>query len=191
MVAPLAVPVVFEPKWAFAVVPMQFLAAFMILRTLETLAEQVLISQRATKFTMRMSLLNMFLMPLVFYGAARTWGTVGVAASWLVMTPVTIFPMQFVLLRRIKIPFLHFAATLWPALVCSAAMALGIRGLQLWLAGRGWPAVASLAAQIVTGAAIYGLLLMLAFRGKLMRYVGFVRDLRAQKNAAESPAAVG
>ena len=32
-----------------AVVPLQFLAAYMMLRTLETLAEQVLISQRATK----------------------------------------------------------------------------------------------------------------------------------------------
>ena len=178
MVAPLAVPVVLKAKWMDAVAPLQFLAAFMFLRTLETLAEQVLVSQRATKFTMRMSLLNLFVMPVAFYVGARNFGTPGVAASWLVMTPVTVFPTVFILLRRIKIPLLDFALTLWPAFVSSAAMALGIRGLQLWLAGRALPPIVSLIAQIATGGAIYALLLLTVFRGKLVRYVAFARDLR-------------
>ncbi len=178
MVAPLAVPVVWKDKWLSAVAPLQFLAAFMFLRTLETLAEQVLISQRATKFTMRMSLLNLFVMPVAFYFGARNFGTIGVAGSWLVMTPVTIFPTLFILLRRIKIPFLDFALTLWPAFMSSAAMVVGIRGLQLWLAGSVWPPVVSLAAQIAAGGAIYALLLLTVFRGKLDRYIGFARGLR-------------
>lgn len=183
MVAPLAVPVVLKAKWMNAVAPLQFLAAFMFLRTLETLAEQVLVSQRATRFTMRMSLLNLFVMPVAFYVAARNFGTAGVAASWLVMTPVTICPTVFVLLRRIKIPLLDFALTLWPAFVSSAAMVIGIRALQLWLTGRTWLPVVSLAAQIATGAAIYAILLLTVFRGKLERYVGFARGLR-NKDAA-------
>ena len=190
IVAPLAVPVVLKGKWMNAVAPMQFLAAFMFLRTLETLAEQVLISQRATKFTMRMSLLNLFLMPVAFYFGARNYGTSGVAASWLVMTPVTILPTLFILLRRIKLPVLDFLATLWPAFMSSAAMALGVRGLQIWLEGRGWLPVVSLVAQIATGGAIYAFLLLTVFRGKLVRYVGFARDLRTGKNVAASPSAV-
>ena len=189
MVAPLAVSVVLDPKWLNAVAPLQFLAAFTFLRTLETLAEQVLISQRATKFTMRMSLLNLFVMPVAFYVGARNFGTPGVAASWLVMTPVTIFPTLFILLRRIRIPFLDFALTLWPAFVSSAAMALGIHGLQIWLAGKAWPPVVSLIAQIATGGAIYAFLLLTVFRGKVSRYVGFARDLR-RKDVTESPAAL-
>jgi PST family polysaccharide transporter len=183
MVAPLALRVVWADKWINAIAPLQFLATFMFLRTLETLAEQVLISQRATKFTMRMSLLNLFVMPVAFYVGARNFGTPGVAASWLVMVPVTIFPTLFILLRRIKIPFLDFALTLWPAFMSSAAMVLGIRGLQLWLTGKAWPPVVSLAAQIATGAAIYAFLLATVFRGKLDRYIGFARGLR-KKDAA-------
>jgi teichuronic acid exporter len=190
MVAPLAIPVVITAQWMNAVVPLQFLASFMMLRTLETLSEQVLISQRATKFTMRMSLLNLFVMPVAFYVGARNFGTHGVAASWLVMAPVTICPTLFVLLRRIKIPLLDFALTLWPAFVSSAAMALGIRGLQLWLAGKAWSPVVSLIAQIATGGAIYALLLLTVFRGKLVRYVGFARDMRRKKDVSASPTAV-
>jgi teichuronic acid exporter len=190
MVAPLAVPLVLTNKWLNAVAPLQFLAAFMMLRTLETLAEQVLISQRATKFTMRMSLLNLFIMPVAFYVGARNFGTSGVAASWLVMTPVTVLPTLFILLRRIKIPMLDFAATLWPAFMSSAAMALGIRGLQLWLAGKAWPPVVSLIAQIATGGAIYAFLLTTVFRGKLRRYVGFAREMRGKKDATASSVVV-
>ncbi len=186
MVAPLAVPVVLKAEWMSAVVPLQFLAAFMMVRSLETLSEQVLISQRATKFTMRMSLLNLFIMPMAFYVGARNFGTHGVAASWLVMTPITVCPTIFVLLRRIKIPFLDFALTLWPALVSSGAMALGVYGLQLWLAGRAWPPVVSLIAQIATGGAIYAFLLATVFRRKLVRYIGFARDMRKKKTASES-----
>jgi O-antigen/teichoic acid export membrane protein len=166
---------------------LQFLAAFMMLRTLETLSEQVLVSQRATKFTMRMSLLNLFLMPVAFYFGARMFGTVGVAASWFVMTPVTIFPTLFILLRRIKIPFPDFVLTLWPAFVSSAAMAVGIRGLQLWLTGKGPSPVVSLIAQIATGAAIYALLMLTVFRGKLRRYVDFARGLRKGTPAVSVP----
>jgi len=103
---------------------------------------------------------------------------------------VTILPTLFILLRRIKLPVLDFLATLWPAFVSSAAMALGVRGLQIWLEGRGWLPVVSLVAQIATGGAIYAFLLLTVFRGKLVRYVGFARDLRTGKNVAASPSAV-
>ena len=61
-------------------------------------------------------------------------------------------------------------------------MALGIHGLQLWLTGKEWPPVVSLIAQIATGGAIYALLLATVFRRKLVRYVGFARDLRRKKD---------
>jgi len=187
MVAPLAVPVIFNNKWNPAVVALQLLAAFMILRTLETLADQVLISQRATKFTMRMSLLNLFVMPVAFYVGAHYYGTVGVAASWIVMTPLTILPTQFILLRRIKIPFLGFMATLWPAFLSSAAMVAGIWGLQHWLASMHWYDAVKLTVEIVGGGAVYVLLLLLLFRHKLLRYVNFIRDLRSGKEVRPEP----
>ena len=54
--------------------------------------EQVLISQRATAFTMRMSLFNLAVMPVAFLVGAHWKGTSGVAASWIILAPLTVFP---------------------------------------------------------------------------------------------------
>ena len=190
MVAPVAIPLLLGAQWVNVVVPLQWLCAFMILRTLGVLMDQVLISQRATKFTMRMSLLNFVVMPVAFYLSAKAYGTAGVAASWILLAPLTIFPSQVVMLRRVQIPFRTFFATLWPALSSCAAMALGLYGIQLWLAGRAWPAPVNLAIEVLAGGAIYALLLGTLFRRKLLRYIDFFRELRSRKATSSAAAAL-
>lgn len=58
IVAPLAIPVLFGAKWTAAIAPVRWLSLFMIVRTLGTLTQQVLISQKMTRFTMRVSILT-------------------------------------------------------------------------------------------------------------------------------------
>src|SRR5262249_43445691 len=103
MVAPEAVRVFLGPDWDGVVTPLRWLVAFMTLRTLSTLNEQVLISQRQTRFTMRMSLLNLIMMPIALYFAAGWKGNAGVAGTWLVLAPVTIIPMLWKVSRTIRL----------------------------------------------------------------------------------------
>jgi O-antigen/teichoic acid export membrane protein len=190
MLAPDAIPVVLGRQWTDAVAPLQWLAPFMILRTMGILMDQVLISQRATKLTMRMSLLNFGVMPIAFYFAARSHGTVGVAASWLALAPLTILPSQIIMLRRIHLPFRDFGVVLLPSVASSAAMALGLYGFRLWLAHLALPVIAGLALEVALGGAIYALFLLIVFRARLLRYVNFIRELRSRKDVPAGEPAV-
>ena len=87
LVAPEAIRLILGPKWSAVVSIIRWLVLFMTLRTLATLIEQVLISQRATRVTMRMSLWNLVVMPAAFFLAARWEGADGVAAAWIVLAP--------------------------------------------------------------------------------------------------------
>ena len=98
IVTPLAVPVVFGARWIAAIAPVRWLALFMIVRTMGTLTEQVLISQKMTRFTMRMSIFNFIVMPIAFVAGAHWQGMGGVAAAWLVLSPFTIVPLLIILL---------------------------------------------------------------------------------------------
>jgi O-antigen/teichoic acid export membrane protein len=182
-VAP-AVPIVLGAKWTPAIAPIRWLAFFMILRTLSTLTEQVLISQRLTRFTMRMSILNFVVMPLAFIAAARWQGTSGVAAAWIFLSPVTIFPLLFVLLRHIELPAREYAAAIFPAVAGTGAMCLALIGLNRLLQADSWPPALRLAALVGAGGIVYGAVVFGFFRGRLQRYMNFLSSLRNGKEMA-------
>jgi O-antigen/teichoic acid export membrane protein len=100
LVAPEAVAVILCPKWAGAVVPIQWIAVFTTLRTLNALMNQVLTSLRFTTFLMWMSIFSFVAMPVSFFVAAH-WGTNAVAATWIIMEPVTILTPAVKLFRSI------------------------------------------------------------------------------------------
>jgi O-antigen/teichoic acid export membrane protein len=181
VVAPEAVQVVLGSKWAGVVAPLRWLVLFMTLRTLATLMEQVLISKRLTGFTMRMSLLNLFVMPPAFFIAAHWKGTSGVAATWIVLAPVTIFPLVWKVLRAINSNLRELVVELLPAVAGVSAMVGVLLLLRAWLAPQPWPAVFRLTVQVAVGAVVYVAVLMGFFREKVMRYVRFVQDLRKEK----------
>jgi len=106
MVAPDAVRVILAPadnptKWDGAIKPLIWLSCYMIVSILGSLVTQVLTSRRMTKMTMRVALINLAIMPVAFIIGARLWGTTGVAAAWLIASPLTALPSAIVLLRRI------------------------------------------------------------------------------------------
>jgi O-antigen/teichoic acid export membrane protein len=185
MVAPEAVQVALGSKWAGAVAPLRWLVLFMTMRTLATLMDQVLISRRLTGFTMRMSLLNLFVMPPAFFIAAHWKGTSGVAAAWIVLAPVTIFPLVWKVLRAIHSNLRDLAVELLPAAASAGAMVGVLFLLRAWLAPQPWPVGLRLTVQVAVGAVVYVSVLMGFFREKVMRYVRFVRDLRKEKGSAQ------
>ena len=189
LVAPDAIRLLIGAKWAQATAPLQWLCLFMMVRVLGVLAEQVLVSQLQTRFTMRMSVLNFIVMPLAFYGASKWMGSSGVAAAWILMAPVTILPLLILVVSRIQLPWLQYANALLPSLAGSLVMCAALLGLRSWHGADMWPLAARLALQISASGAVYGATLLLFFRPRISRYVNFIANLRRIKRVPE-PVAV-
>jgi PST family polysaccharide transporter len=183
MVAPDAVYVILGKKWEPAAKPLVWLACYMIVATLSSLVTQVLTSLRMTKFTMRISLLNLAIMPAAFLVGARLAGTTGVAAAWVIASPLTAIPSTIVLLRRINVGWRDCLATFGPAVSSAIVMALALAGARNLVAQHQFVPAARLAIEIGTGAVAYCAVLLLFFRDKLWRYVRFIRGLRGRKTA--------
>jgi PST family polysaccharide transporter len=186
IVAPQAVPVLLGPRWTDATILLQWLGLFMIVRVLGVLAEQVLVSQRMTRLTMRLSLVNFAVMILAFYTAARWKGAPGVAASWILLSPLTILPLLVILFRKIELPVRDYAGALLPAVAGSAVMCLALLGMNRWLSGESWPVQVRLGVQIVTGGAVYAGFILCFFRSRVSRYRNFLANLKKGK---ETPVA--
>lgn len=184
MVAPEAVYVVLGPKWLSAAGPLAWLALYMIVSSMGSLVTQVLVSQRQTKFTMRIAFVNLLLLPLTFVAGAWYNGTTGVAQAWILAAPVTIAPSAIVLFRRIGLSWTAYLKTLRPTLISTAIMAASIAGLKRIIEPIHLPVALQLAVEVLTGASVYCLVLLLFWREKLARYVRFVRSLRGSSGAA-------
>lgn len=182
MVAPLAVNVVLKPRWAGATVPLQWLGLFMTVRVLGILAEQVLVSQRLTRFTMRFSIVNFAVMIAAFTVAARWKGVGGVAAAWIVLSPVTVLPLLIVLARSIRLPLRDYARALLPAVAGSGVMCLALFAVSHQTLGAAWPVQVRLAAQVIIGGLIYGAFVFLFFGKRVLRYTNFLASLRGRNS---------
>lgn len=185
IVAPQAVLLILGPKWVAATRPLQWLGLFMIVRVLAVLAEQVLVSQRLTRFTMRMSILSFVVMPAAFYAAARWNGPNGVAAAWIVFSPLTILPMLILLLRKIELPYRAYANALMPALGGSAVMCVVLFAMNGRLPAS-LAVQARLAIQVGVGGMVYAGFLLIFFRERVLRYVNFLWRLRSGKEAPDA-----
>lgn len=181
MVAPQAVLVVLGPKWVTATGPLQWLGLFMIVRVLGVLAEQVLVSQRLTRFTMRISIVNFVVMITAFIVAAHWQGSTGVAAAWIVLSPVTILPLLVILLRKISLPVRQYAAALLPAMAGSAVMGLAIWILNRQLSSLKLSPQLSLPLLVTAGGVVYAGFILSLFRGRIVRYTTFLSNLRRGK----------
>ncbi len=180
LVAPEVIRLGLGPNWSAVVPILRWLVLFMTLRTLATLIEQVLISQRATGITMRMALWNLIVMPAAFFLAARWKGASGVAAAWIVLAPLTILPLAWMVLRKIQVTWLQLGTALLPGLAGASVMVGAVFALRGWLAAEQWPAVASLLLQVTVGAVAYAGVLLMFFRERVLRYVNFVRGLKQE-----------
>ncbi len=181
IVAPETVELVLGPKWAAAAAPLRWLAIFMTLRTMLALMNQLLATLRLTRFAMWISLITFVLMPVAFYiGSAR--GVGAVAAAWLLMSPITVLPVAWKVLRAIGCSAGRYLDALLPALAGSCAMLIVVVALRAWMPTRGWT---GLGAEVGAGALAYGICLWLLFRSRVMRFVRFFAGLRKSRNVAD------
>lgn len=177
LVGPEALRVLLGSKWSAAAGPIRWLAVFMCARTLSWLFSQVLTSLRYTRFNMYVSLASFVVMPVTFIVACR-WGTSAVAASWLILSPVTVLPFAVKLLRAVGLRYRDYITVLTPALAGCAAMAAAVLAAHAWFGNGHTPAAARLSVEVAVGAATYLGFLWIFYRENLNRYIHFLLGLR-------------
>jgi len=182
VVAPEAIREVLGAKWSAAAGPVQVLALFVALRTLNTLMTQVLTSLRFTTFLMWMSIVTFTVMPVSFFVAAH-WGITAVAATWLIMSPLTLIPMSIKLFRSIHCSVREYLAVLTPALTGSAIMLCAVLAVRKVLPAT-WPLAWTLCIEVAAGGVTYAGFLMTFYRSLVLRYVRFLINLRGNRGNA-------
>lgn len=176
VVAPDAVRVVLGPQWSGVVAPLRWLALFSVIQLLSSLSGQVLLSLRFTRFAAKMTVVTALTMPPAFYFASR-WGSGAVAATWLVMVPITVLPGFAKLFRSIRCGFWQYTKVLMPAAAASAVMVAGVMIFRARPQPEHWRPLVRLAAEIGIGGVLYLGALWIGYEEQVLKYVRFFVEL--------------
>jgi PST family polysaccharide transporter len=178
LVAPEFVPLVLGSKWLGVVAPLELLALHALIRSNVILLPPLLNVIGEERLVMWNSVASVIVLPVSFYIGSR-WGTVGIAAGWVVIYPLVQIPLFSRIFRKINLPLSEYLRALWPALSGCAVMAVSIVVLKS-VSSEIWPLYARFASEIVVGTVAYGMVLVLWHRKYLQAILTFVRGAPEQ-----------
>ncbi|MBO9622302.1 MAG: lipopolysaccharide biosynthesis protein [Sphingomonas sp.] len=171
------VAVVLGPKWAEAAPVVQWLALAMPMMTLQTLYSPASDACGRPGISAQNGAAGALLLPIAFLIGVR-WGVMGLVAAWFAAYPLYLGISTWRTLPVIGVRLRDLAAAIAPALLASAAMALGVALLDRLLPAL--PSAARLALLASTGAALYVGLLSAFARPMLREVVALIRDRPAR-----------
>jgi hypothetical protein len=167
-------------QWVNAAKPLMVLAVFSAYESILQLPGRVLLVTRETRFNMYDAVALAVVMPISFLVGSR-WGPTGIAASWLLVYPVTRIPMLRLTCMKLDLRYSTYFAAFWPALSCTLIMSAGVLGTDRLTSQ--WSAAPRLLLQIAVGGAFYCLSLAAIHRPLLYRTFRSISNLRAQSSA--------
>ena len=176
LVAPEFVPLIFGSKWSGVVAPLELLSLHALIRSNVILLTPLLNAIGEQRLLMWNSAIALIVLPISFYLSSH-WGTVGIAAVWVVVFPFVQLRLFSRTFQRIRMTRSEYLGALWPALSGCAVMAIAIDVLK-WVSGEIWPLYARLASEILVGIAAYGMALVLLHRDYLRGILRFARASR-------------
>src|SRR5262249_5045772 len=133
--------------------PLRLLAIFASVRSITPVFAHVLNAVRETRFGMKLGLLSVVLYPAAFYVGSR-WGTVGIAAAWILVHPIMLFPLYVRVFHTTQLKLSHYLNALRIPFEGALVMSVGILLLKLYLRPE-LSLILRLALQIVAGASLY------------------------------------
>lgn len=177
LTAPVLVPVALGPQWQSAILPLQLLALYGGLRSIDTVTPQVLIYTGYSRYSMWYTVAAAVVLPILFYLATR-WGAAGVAAVWMIAYPVVVFPTYRLAFRILHLAPGAYFRNLWPAASSTAVMAAAVLAAEALLpAGAG--ARIRLGAYVATGVATYAAMMWLVHRERIRAFAALLRSARS------------
>ncbi|MDB4913237.1 MAG: putative polysaccharide biosynthesis protein [Gemmatimonadetes bacterium] len=124
---PLVIVALGEP-WRAAIVPLRLLAIYSGVRSIAPMISQVLAALGETRVLMRWNAVGAVVLPFGFIVGSH-WGAAGVAAAWILVHPIVLFPTYRFVFKAIELPVRDYFLAIWPALSGNIAMAVTV---MLW-----------------------------------------------------------
>jgi PST family polysaccharide transporter len=171
------VPLVFGAKWASAVPVVQLLSVYGVLRALRPVQNNALVVLGHVSDLMWISIGSAIVFPVAFFFASR-WGPTGIAAAWTILYPASMAVGFERLFRTGVMTVREYVAAVWPAVCATAVMCVTVLAVYYFLIRTPVRQPVRLAACVVTGALSYTLVLLLAFRERMARFVRLARHVR-------------
>lgn len=176
-VAEEAVPLILGEKWTGAIAPLGILAAYTGFRAISTLLPPILFVTGGVRFGTLNGLWALLLFPCAFYAGSR-WGTIGIAACWIVVHPLYMGPIYWRVFRTIQATVAEYIFALRPALTGVCAMAVAVLVLkQTVLPNLSLPV--RFAGEVLGGAAAYVLCVLGLHRDRCRKFVDLLKQARA------------
>lgn len=172
------VAVMLGPKWAEAAPVVQWLALAMPMMTLQTLYSPASDASGRPGISAQNGAVGAILLPIAFLVGVR-WGVMGLVAAWFAAYPIYLGISTGRTLPVIGVRFRDLAVAIAPAVLASAAMALGVLLLDRLLPAL--PTMVRLAALTLAGAALYAGLLYAFARPMLREVIALIRDRPARQ----------
>jgi PST family polysaccharide transporter len=173
LTAPLLVPVLLGEKWAAAILPLQLLAFYAGLRSIDTVTPQVLIYTGHSRQSMWYTVLAAVVLPLLFLFGAR-WGAAGVALVWIVAYPAVVSPIYRLVFRILELSPRSYLRALWPAASGTALMAVAVLAVRYSLPGD-LDIRTKLVSEITVGAATYAIAMLTFHRRRIAAAIAPLR----------------
>jgi O-antigen/teichoic acid export membrane protein len=151
-------------QWQAAAMPLRLLALFAAYESILQLLTRALTATRETRFIMRDQLALVCVMPAALLLGSK-WGPTGLAATWLLVHPVTRIPIIRRACRKLEMTAAQYLRVFVPAIggcACMTAVLLLVRP-----ALQGWQASTSLMFQAAIGALAYATYIMLLHRTRV------------------------
>jgi teichuronic acid exporter len=181
---------VFGERWVATITPLRILCLVAAMRAITPILSQVLVATDQTKKNMQFAVAAAIVIPAFLLVGSR-WGLTGVALSWLVGHPLVLGSVLLRhALRAAEMRVGDYFAALRPAGVASAAMVLAVLAARFGLPAE-WPLGARFSLEVAVGAVVYGLGVLVMYRGRFQSFLRLIRSAPRQGPAPDALADQG
>lgn len=181
LVAPELVPLALGRKWEPAVPALVVLSIYAAFRSVVALLPKVLTAVGKTRFVMWNQLAALVILPAAFYLGSH-WGITGIAWGWVAAYPLVALPFYWKTFKTVELKSGDYFRAVRPALDGTLVMVLSVLCLK-WLLPQREPGPVRLILEVLAGAAVYILTVLLVHRERALSFWNLAKRFRTQRRA--------